>query len=185
MQELSLRQRLWRYLPAIAIALVLALLWKSLIFKDQPMAKESTEQLLPKFSLTDVKSQKTIQNADLKGKTHIVHIWASWCGICIKENDVLVNLKEKWPVSMVGVIYRDDSAKATAILDRKGDPYDYLLNDKGGKLGRALGIMGTPETYVIDPTGKIRFHHSGALDKRAINTQLIPLLEKIAHEYPQ
>jgi len=182
MQELSFRQRLWRSLPAIAIALVLAVLWKSLLFKDQPMAKEHAERSFPTFHLTDEKSHKAMTNQDLLGKTHVVHVWASWCGICIKENDLLVAFKEKHPVSLVGVIYRDDPAKAKKILARKGDPFDYLLNDKGGKLGGALAILGTPETYVVDPKGMIRYHKSGALDHNAIQHHLIPVLDQIARE---
>lgn len=185
MQQLSLRQRVWRYMPMIALALVLTLLWKSLLFKDQPMAKESTDHSIPKFSLTDVKSHKTYTQETLRGKTHIIQIWASWCGACVRENSTLVYLQEKWPVSLVGVLYRDEPKKALALLERKGDPYTVLLNDPSGKLGHALGIAGTPETFIVDATGKIRFHHSGALDKHAIKTQIIPMLEKIAHENVQ
>ena len=184
MQQLSFRQRTWRALPAIAFTLVLALLWKSLIFKDQPMAKEHAHRQLPAFNLTDEKSHQQITNNELLGKAHVVHIWASWCHVCIKENDLLLEFKKKYPVSMVGVIYRDEAAKAKKILAKKGDPFDYLLNDKGGKLGHALDILGTPETYVVDAKGNIRFHKSGAMDQHTINKKLIPVLDQIAHEKP-
>jgi cytochrome c biogenesis protein CcmG/thiol:disulfide interchange protein DsbE len=169
-------------MPAIAVALVLALLWKSLLFKDQPMAKESTEQALPHFSLMEVKTKKTLTNDDLLGKPHVLHVWASWCGPCVKENPILLQLKEKWPVSIVGVLYKDDPAKAEKLLDKKGNPFTHLLNDKSGKFAQHLKIQGTPETFVIDAEGKIRFHHSGAMTMETVNTQLIPLLEQIAHE---
>lgn len=182
MKALRLRQRFWRFWPAITIATVVALLWNIVLFQDQPMAKESSEKPFPQFILTDVLSDKVIKNSDLKGKTHVVHIWASWCGACIKEHGALMKLVENHPVSMVGVIYRDEPEKALTILKKKGNPFKYLLNDKGGRLGKSLGILGTPETFVIDPSGTIRFHVSGAMDKETIDEELVPVLEKIAHE---
>lgn len=183
MQALRIRQRLWRSLPVITITLVLALLWKVLLFSDQPMAKERREQKFPQFSLVDVHDKKTITNATLLGKTHVVHVWASWCGACIKELPLFIHLQKKSPVSMVGVLYQDDTKKAVGILKQKGDPFNYLLNDKAGKLGRSLAILGTPETFIIDPEGVIRFHESGTLDQETINNQIIPLLEKIDNEF--
>lgn len=182
MKHITFRQRLWRLLPAIALTLVLALLWKSLIFKDQPMAKEKLHQTFPAFELYDQNTKKVVNSKSLKGKPYVVHIWASWCSACVKEHPVIMDIHSKTPIMMVSVLHRDAPNKAMSILSKKGNPYRYVLNDRTGKIGQSLGIMGIPETYVVDGKGQIRFQHSGMLDKSTIKNQLMPTIEKLTNE---
>jgi cytochrome c biogenesis protein CcmG/thiol:disulfide interchange protein DsbE len=49
-------------------------------------------------------------------------------------------------------------------------------------LGLSLGIIGTPETYIMDAQGVIRFHHLGAVTMALFENQMLPILEHIKVE---
>lgn len=176
-----IRQQILRFLPALFIIFVMAILWKGLhIYHEETHQREFP---FPEFSLADIREGDAIRTLEnIKGQISIVHIWASWCGICIKEHDEWLNIKNLWSYPLIGIIYRDDAKKVIEILNNKGDPYTYLLNDTQGSLGLDLGIRGTPETYIIDREGVIRFHHLGPLTQNSFETILLPVLERLENE---
>ena len=57
-------------------------------------------------------------------------------------------------------------------LAKKGDPYQFSIQDSEGHLGIELGVFGAPETYFVDSTGIIRYKHVGDLNARNWNDSL-------------
>lgn len=84
----------------------------------------------------------------------LVNFFASWCAPCIEEAPTLMALKAQG-VRIVGVAWKDDPAKTSAMLDRLGDPYQTVLVDRAGRTGLDFGVSGVPETYLIGPGGRI------------------------------
>lgn len=178
MSLLTLRQKLWRFLPALFLMALMWILWKGLVIDHQQYNND--DMPFPTFTLGDIRTgYKPRSLTDLKGQVSVVHIWASWCGICVKEHEEWLRIKEKWPHALVGIVYRDDSQKVLNILARRGDPYNYLLDDVSGSLGLDLGIMGTPETFIVDKEGIIRFHHLGPVTQKTFETTFLPIIDKL------
>lgn len=166
-----------RLIPALLIVLFMALLWKGL-YAQKTYAPKHDDSHFPAFTLQDARTpQKTITLADLKGKSYIAHVWASWCSVCIKEHKQWVAIANKWSVPVVGIIYRDNPNDVLPLLGKFGDPYLYLLNDFSGTLGLHLGIVGTPETYVVDEEGKVQFHHLGPVNMDLFESKMLPILK--------
>ncbi len=177
----TLRQQVWRFIPGLVLGMILIILWKALTVEDSPSANQ--ESPFPAFSLGDVRTpDKMVSLNDVKGQVSIVHVWATWCGICVKEHDEWLRIKNKWPNEIVGIVYRDDADKVKSLLEKKGDPYQYLLNDSTGSLGLKLGLMGTPETYIVDSNGVIRFHYLGPVSLSQFEQHFLPVIEKIKNE---
>lgn len=175
------RQTLWRYVPAIILGVVLYVLWKGLYVNHE--ADKTQAVPFPTFSLNDiVHPDKNVTTDNLKNQVSIVHVWASWCGICVKEHDEWVRIKQKWDIPLVGVIYRDDASKIKEILNKKGDPYQFVLDDKSGSLGLDLGLVGTPETFIVDNKGVIRYHHLGPVKLSQFENDFLPIIEKLKNE---
>lgn len=84
----------------------------------------------------------------------LVNFFASWCAPCIQEAPTLLALKAQG-VRVVGVAWKDDPAKTSAMLDRLGDPYQTVLVDQSGRTGLDFGVSGVPETFLIGANGKI------------------------------
>ena len=50
--------------------------------------------------------------------------------------------------------------------------------DADGRVGIDYGVYGVPETFVVNPQGIITFKHVGPLTPDAIETELLPAIEK-------
>jgi len=129
----------------------------------------------PDFSLGVVEDGRTLSTDDLKGAPVLVNVWATWCPTCKAEHAFLNRLAEEG-VRIIGINYKDDSAKAREWLEAFGNPYAYNLSDPEGMLGLELGVYGAPETFLVDSDGIIRAKHIGDLNPR-VWERLLPEFE--------
>ncbi len=175
---------LWQIGIALLIGVLLWFLWQGLFVPKETIIVENQQgRSFPHFSLATVQDEnKMVTLKDLQGKPHLLHIFASWCGVCIDEHSTWMNIQKKSPAPIVGVVYRDDVAPVKALLEKKGDPYLVVLNDVQGKLGLDLGLVGVPETYVLDAKGNIRMHQLGAISMEQFESELMPLLNTLQQE---
>src|SRR5690606_7397062 len=135
----------------------------------------------PTFSLPAVEGERTITQADLKGKPALVNVWATWCVACRVEHPMLNKLAQMG-VTIHGVNYKDDNAAARKWLQEFHDPYALNIRDEQGTLGLDLGVYGAPETFFIDKDGVIRHKYVGVIDERAWREQLAPLYQQLLDE---
>ncbi|PMJ91420.1 DsbE family thiol:disulfide interchange protein [Vibrio sp. 10N.261.55.A7] len=84
----------------------------------------------------------------------LINVWASWCGVCLSEHDFLVELQSQG-IPIIGLNYRDKKAPAKEYLVEQGNPYTTVVFDPNGQLAIDLGVIGTPETYLVDNDGVI------------------------------
>ena len=96
------------------------------------------------------------------GRPMLINLFASWCGPCRIEHPALMALKDQG-IAIVGIAYKDDPAATRAFLEEMGDPFAMVLVDAEGRAGLELGIAGVPETYAVDPYGRIVAKHTGPL----------------------
>jgi cytochrome c biogenesis protein CcmG/thiol:disulfide interchange protein DsbE len=94
---------------------------------------------------------------------HLVNLFASWCIPCRVEAPVLAALAAQG-IWIDGIAVRDEAGAVSRFLKREGDPFVRVRLDQRGQVQAALGVAGLPETYVVDATGTIIFHHRGPLE---------------------
>jgi cytochrome c biogenesis protein CcmG/thiol:disulfide interchange protein DsbE len=100
---------------------------------------------------------ETIDLADLKGQGVVVNFWASWCDPC---RDEAVLLEQTWRreqangIVFLGLDYLDQEPAAKAYLAEYDISYPNGP-DLRSEIARRYGIKGVPETFFIDPEGKI------------------------------
>lgn len=137
---------------------------------------------MPKFSLPGLDGPG-ISNAEVlaSGRPALVNFFASWCVPCVAEAPVLAQLHDQG-VPLWGIAYQDDrsSGATAAFLRRNGDPYLRIARDDPGLVAIDFGVYGVPETYLVDPSGVIRWKWAGALTEDVVGSQLLPLMKKIA-----
>jgi cytochrome c biogenesis protein CcmG, thiol:disulfide interchange protein DsbE len=110
--------------------------------------------LAPAFTITD--GAKTVRLADYRGKIVLLNFWASWCAPCIEELPTLIALQKQMPqVVVLAVNFNDEeNAYRQFISDNHIDL--LTIRDATQKSNLAFGTTRPPETYVIDPQGRIR-----------------------------
>jgi cytochrome c biogenesis protein CcmG/thiol:disulfide interchange protein DsbE len=110
----------------------------------------------PSFTFTTFEGE-TISSADLLGKGVVLNFWASWCDPCRDEAELL---EATWrreqgnDIIFLGLDYLDQEPAALAYLEEFGITYPNGP-DLQSAAARSYGIKGVPETFFIDPQGKI------------------------------
>lgn len=132
------------------------------------------------FSLPQLHdATRRISTQDMQGKVWILNVWASWCAACRDEHPALLDLAQSGRVPIIGLNYKDQRDAGIAWLAQDGDPYLASGFDHDGRVGMDYGVIGVPETYVIDQRGIIRFKHTGPLTPAIIQKNLMPLVEQL------
>jgi cytochrome c biogenesis protein CcmG/thiol:disulfide interchange protein DsbE len=127
----------------------------------------------PSFTLT-LFDGGTLNSKDLVGKAVVLNFWASWCVPCRAEARALEETWQKYrdkSVVFLGVNIQDKEADARAFVKEFGITY---LNgrDSNGKIAIDYGVWGIPETFFLDPQGRITYKHAGELRVPIITAKL-------------
>ncbi len=126
--------------------------------KNKNLAEFSSKEL---FSNEQFKSNDIIQN----NKFTILNIWSSWCVPCKKEHSLLMDLKEKTNINIIGLNYKDKKNNAINFINKFGNPFSKILIDSDGIISISLGAYGVPETFLLNNKSKIIKKYIGPLTK--------------------
>ena len=172
-----------RYLTPLLLFLALAgLLYKGLSLDPHRVPSPLIGKPAPAFSLPRLQQPGAVLSSDdLKGKVSLLNVWATWCVACRAEHPLLVQLARQG-VPIYGLNYKDKRPDAQRWLQRYGNPYLANAFDADGRVGIDWGVYGTPETFVIDKHGVIRFKQIGPLTREVIDRTLLPLLKRLQEE---
>ena len=147
-------------LITLTLIVVLAFLF-ALENKQQTTTVSTSQRVFPEFTSTalvdsqSIKANQQLTRADITQHAYqLINVWASWCGICKTEHAYLLELQDQG-IPIIGLNYRDNSAAAINVLSSDGNPYSKVISDPQGKLALELGVIGTPETYLVDAKGNI------------------------------
>ena len=176
---------LWRIIPFVLFLILVFFLMRGLSSDPHKLPSTKIGQDLPAFRLPLLHDEtKQGTDASLRGKVYLLNIWASWCEACVDEQFFLMQL-QKQGVLIFGINYKDDPKRAVHWLKTYGDPYYLIAEDKEGTLAIDLGVYGTPETFLIDKEGKIRYRHVGILNKAVWKKYFLPRIKKLdkSHAY--
>jgi len=145
-------------------------------------------QPAPEFELPRLyKPDQTISVEEMKGKVWVLNLWASWCGSCQAEHRVLSRFINQHNVPTVGLNYKDYGTEdygdaAVKWLQQLGNPYYAVAVDAKGMAGIDWGVVGVPETFVIDKKGIVRHKFTGPVSQNDIDTDMIPLIKLLRAE---
>ncbi|WP_043994869.1 DsbE family thiol:disulfide interchange protein [Moritella sp. PE36] len=112
----------------------------------------------------------------------LLNVWASWCAVCQSEHGFLMKLAGKDGMRIVGLNYRDDRADANHVLSALGNPYVATIFDPDGKIALDMGVVATPETYLLDNQGIVLFRYSGALDETVWQHYFKPFMQLLTNK---
>jgi cytochrome c biogenesis protein CcmG/thiol:disulfide interchange protein DsbE len=160
------------------------LLWKGLSIESKNLPDMLSERQLPKFTLPLINDpMKMITEEELKGQVGLIHVWATWCSVCLQEHAELLSLTKRYPdYPIYGINFQDEPEAVLSWLSSQGNPFKLSMLDEEGHLGFELGLRGTPETFILDKQGSIRYHHVGMLTLEEFEKNILPKLKSLNNE---
>ena len=136
----------------------------------------------PNFQLINLWSGESVELSALRGKPIVLNFWASWCVECQQEAHILEAFHKRYgetvppQVHILGVAIQDKSEQAQAFARQFNNTYFLGLDNTNGEIALEYGIYGVPETFFIDPQGKIRFKQIGGVSAELIQEQVDGML---------
>jgi cytochrome c biogenesis protein CcmG, thiol:disulfide interchange protein DsbE len=139
---------------------------------------QGTREPAPALELPRLSGNGTQSLEDYRGRVVVLNFWASWCKPCREESPLL----DRWHERMKR---RDGTVLGVDTLDLTTDARDFIneyelsypmLRDGEGETRESFGIVGFPETFVIDRRGRIAAVRRGPVDDAFMRSQVAPLL---------
>ena len=154
----------------------------------------------PEFALATLDSSASpFGPKDMRGQIWLLNVWATWCVACRQEHPLLVAFSKANKLPIVGLSYKEIQTqdepegrkftpeeklqkareRSAQWLQRHGNPYLVSVFDLDGRVGIDYGVYGVPETYLIDQNGVIRYKRVGVVTQELLQTQILPLVQKL------
>ena len=136
----------------------------------------------PAATLAKLGGGGTVPLSSYRGKVVVLNFWASWCGPCRGEAPILQRWQRKLSAqdaTVVGIDVLDVTGDARKFIARYGLDYPQLRDGDGSHLKR-FGVVGYPETVVLDRRGRIAATRRGPVDERFFTQRVAPLLKEPA-----
>ena len=173
----------WRRLALVG--LIVGPILGLLAFGFTRDARYITSPLLAKpaapFTVTLFDGRK-ITLDELRGKAVFLNFWASWCPPCRAEARDLEaawqKVKDKNMV-FIGVALQDTDKNSLEFLKEFEVTYPNG-KDESGKIAVDYGTWGIPESFFIDPQGRITYKHVGAIRAALVLSKLDEAAKGIA-----
>ena len=174
----------WRFfIPLIVFAGICGGLGLSLRNDPSKLPSMLMDKRVPDFALAGVETGKPgLSSADLGKKVVLINVFASWCGSCQIEHPTLMSLAGNSDVTLYGIDWKDEPRKGALWLSRFQNPYRLAGDDRSGRVAIDFGVTGVPETFVIDPSGRIRYRHAGPITPEVWSEIFEPIIAKIKSE---
>ena len=119
---------------------------------------------LPDFILPDLfEKNKYLSKKDFMGKYTIVNFFASWCSTCIMEHEELLIMQSQGVADLYGIAWRDINENTIKYLQKNGNPFLRVGADNKALFSEIAKIEAVPETWLVNPQGKVVLRLKGNL----------------------
>ncbi|MGB2910726.1 MAG: TlpA disulfide reductase family protein [Anaerolineales bacterium] len=180
-------RRIWK--PLVLI-LVIGIMAADVFFDQRAIAQSQTEaavqtdldlpvgtkvgELAPNFTGTTLDGE-TIRLSDLRGKTVLINVFASWCGPCRLEMPHLVEAADQFgdqKVVFIGINLQENPEAVEAFRDEFNVQFPLVLKKDGSLTNNLYTPIGLPTSWFIDQDGVVRYVFAGAMTREVLQNVL-------------
>ena len=163
------------FIAVLAAVAFIALLGFGLIAKEGEQI--AVGETAPDAPVERLDGNGEVSLADHRGKWILLNFWASWCQPCRDEAPAIEKFarQNRDRLVVIGMDTEDLSGDARDFVREFGLTYE-MLHDGDGDRKDAYGIFALPETFLIDPNGKLALIQRGPVDEQFLEEQIKPLI---------
>ncbi len=117
--------------------------------------------------------------SDYEGRWVLVNVWASWCDPCRTESPALERFYSDHSArdfTILGIDFQDTSDDALNFVQRYDVTYPQLRDGSGDFAKGELGTTGVPESFLVNPQGRLVLHSLGPVSDRYLDQNVAPYL---------
>ena len=148
----------------------------AVIFFSVSCKEESVQigQPAPEIAAFDLQGNKA-SLSDWQGKTVLINFWSETCGACIAELRTLQQWVEKYPnqVQLVAMNIDGEKTDTQAIVTKRQLTLP-IFKDQMKITAERYQLVGTPTSFVIDPSGKVIYKFEGLLPEEELQRLFTP-----------
>jgi cytochrome c biogenesis protein CcmG/thiol:disulfide interchange protein DsbE len=162
----------------IGVIAVIGLLAFGLVSKGE--ARLAVGDEVPATTLPVLGSEATGSLADHEGKWVLVNVWASWCAPCRDEAPALEAFYRQHQgenFEVLGIDTQETGEGGLGFVDEFGLTYPQLHDGDGAYAKDGLKTTGVPESFLVDPEGKLALQLPGAVSAEWLDQQVAPMIE--------
>ncbi|MDY0135924.1 MAG: DsbE family thiol:disulfide interchange protein [Thiomicrospira sp.] len=169
--------------PFIGFVLLVLLFSIGLMLNPREVPSPLLNQPAPSLQGNVLGSSELFDGHAYTNQVWLLNVWASWCSGCLSEHPHIVAAKQRYPdMTWIGLNYKDSATPAQAWLAQHGNPYQTVIEDPSGRLGLDWGILGVPETFLIDAQGRVRAKWQGVISEARLQQEIIPAWQALNAE---
>ena len=125
-------------------------------------------------------AEKTGSLADYRGKWVLINVWASWCGPCRDEAPALeafYRQRRGEDFEILGIDTQETGEGGLDFVAEFGLSYPQLHDGDGHYAKDDLKTTGVPESFLVDPEGKLAAYIPGQVTEEWLDEQVAPMIE--------
>lgn len=119
-------------------------------------------------SFPAIEQQPVVGTAVSNAPLTLYNFFASWCTPCLAEIPYLEQIQNEGRLPIVGFSWDKKNESLTRWLKKHGNPYHAIYDDHNGAIGNQVGIMGLPESFLVDEKGRIVYHLRGPITPKEL-----------------
>ena len=159
-----------------ALAVTLALVSIFACNRGNPGAGERAENSsspAPEFRLRGLDGEE-YRLSDYAGRVVLIEFWATWCGPCRLQAEILSRLYEEVRAEDIEFLAISlGEAREVVAAHVRDEPFPYpVLLDPQEKLGYELGVYALPTVIIVDPQGEVSYARPGISDGETLRRAL-------------
>ncbi len=115
---------------------------------------------------------------DHKGQWVLVNFFATTCAPCRHEHPDLVRWYNdhtvKGDATLVSVVFNEGREDVEKYFAKEGGDWPVLPNEDGA-ISAAFGVVKLPESYLVDPNGRVQVKFRGAVSQEQLDDRIARL----------
>lgn len=110
-----------------------------------------------------------------RGRWVVVNFFSTWCVQCVVEHPELVAFHDRYrgdpDIRLVSVVFQDEVDVIARFFAKRGGDWPVVITNTG-RTAIDFGVTAVPETYLVDPFGRVVSKFTGGVTLDGLEAQL-------------